>query len=66
MLIYQDLLRKSWLKSDIDKLEADKLKNVPINLSNLKCKYDKLDFDKLIHVPVNLSKLSDVVKRLDC
>ena len=43
-----------------------KLKNVPINLSNLKRKYDKLDFDKLIPVPVNLSKLSDVVKRLDC
>ena len=45
------------LKSDVDKLDLDKLKNVPSNLSNLKSKVDKL-----VSVPVNLSKLSDVVK----
>ena len=50
------------LKSDVDKLDIDKLKNVPSNLSNLKSKVDKLDVDKLVPVPVDLSKLSDVVK----
>ena len=50
------------LKSNRDKLDIDKLKNVPNNLSNLKCKVDKLDVDKLVPVPVDLSKLTDVVK----
>ena len=50
------------LKSNVDKLDIDKLKNVPTNLSNLKSKVDKLDVDKLVPVPVNLSKLNDVVK----
>ena len=36
------------LKSNVDKLGLDKLKNVPTNLSNLKCKVDKLDVDKLV------------------
>ena len=34
------------LKSFIDKLDIDKLKNVPTSLSNLKSKLDKLDVDK--------------------
>ena len=38
------------LKSGIDKLDIDNLKNVPNNLSNLESKVD-------------LSKLSDVVKK---
>ena len=50
------------LQSDLDKLDNDKLKNLPSNLSNFKSRVDKLDVDKLLHVPVNLSKLSDVVK----
>ena len=50
------------LKSDVDNLYIDKLKNVPTNLSNLKSKVDKLDVDKLVPVPVDLSKLRDVVK----
>ena len=50
------------LKSDVDKLDIDKLKNEPTNLSNLKSKVDKLDIDKLVLVPADLSKLSDVVK----
>ena len=33
------------LKSDLDKLDTDKLKNVPTNLSNLKSKVDKLNVD---------------------
>ena len=47
-------------KSDVGKLDTDKLKNVPSNLVNLKSKLDKLDADK--PVPVDLSKLSNVVK----
>ena len=42
------------LKLDVDKLDIDKLKNVPTNLSNLKSKVDKLDVDEF--------KLSDAVK----
>ena len=40
------------LKSDVDKLDIDKLKNMQTNLSNLKSKVDKLDVDKLVPVPV--------------
>ena len=40
------------LKSDVDKLDIDKLKNVPTNLSNLKSKVDKSDVDKLVPVPI--------------
>ena len=50
------------LKSDVDKLNIDKLKNVPNNLSNLKSKADKLDVVKLVPVLVDLSKLRDLVK----
>ena len=50
------------LKSDVDKLDIDKLKTLSTNLSNLKSKVDKLDVDKLVPVPVDLSKLSDIVK----
>ena len=52
------------LKSDVDKLYIDKLKNVATNLSKLKSKVDKLAVDKLGPVPVDLSKLSDVVKMM--
>ena len=45
------------LKSDVDKLDTDKLKNVASNLSKLKTKVDKLDVDKLVPFPVDLSKL---------
>ena len=48
------------LRSDVDKVGIDKLKNVPTNSSNLKNQVDKLDVDKL--VPADLSELSDVVK----
>ena len=50
------------LKSDVDKLDIDKLKNVTSSLSNLKNKLDKLDIGKLEITPVDLSKLSDAVK----
>ena len=45
------------LKSDIDKLDIDKLKNVLVNWSNLDSKADKFDIDKLVPLPVDLSKL---------
>ena len=60
------LLKKTNLgnfkKSDVDKLNNGKLKNVPNNLSDLKSEVDKLDGDKLVPVTIDLCKLSDVVK----
>ena len=50
------------LKSQVFKLDIDKLKTIPDDLSNLKSKVDKLDINKLAPVPVDLSKLSNVVK----
>ena len=50
------------LKFNVDKLDINKLKNVPADLSNLKSKVDKLDVDKIVPVLVDLSKLSNVVK----
>ena len=41
------------LKSSVDKLDIDKLKNAPTNLRNLKSKGDKLDVDKLVPVSVD-------------
>ena len=34
------------LKSNVDKLDIDKLENVPFNLKKLKSEVDKSDFDK--------------------
>ena len=50
------------LKCNVDKLDFDKLKNVPSNLSTLKCKVDKSGVNNLVPVPVDLSKLSDIEK----
>ena len=50
------------LKSDVDKLDIDKLKNVPSNLSGWKSKVRKFDVDILVLSPVDLSKLRDTVK----
>ena len=52
------------LKSDVDELDIDKLKNVLSGLSSLKSKVDKLDVNKLVAVPVDLSKLRHVVKMM--
>ena len=40
------------LKSDLDKLDIDKLKNIQSNLSNLKSKVDKTDVNKSVPIPV--------------
>ena len=49
-------------KSNLDKLDIDKLKNLPSNLSNLKNKVDEIGIGKLETTPVDLNKLSNVVK----
>ena len=58
------------MKSNVDKLDIDKFKNVPSGLRSLKLKVDKLSIDKLETTPVDLDKLinvvnNDVVKRLN-
>ena len=50
------------LKSNVDKLDIDNLKNVPTNLSNLESNVHKLNIGKLDTTPVDLSKLSNVIK----
>ena len=47
------------LKSYVDKLDIDKLKNIRTNSNNLKNKVDKLD--KLIPVPVHLHQVSEKI-----
>ena len=42
------------LKSDVDELDIDKVKNLSSHLGNLKSKVDRLDVDK---IDVDLSKL---------
>ena len=41
------------LKAEIDKLDTNKLVNVPPGLNSLKRKVDDLDVDKLESVPMN-------------
>ena len=49
------------LKAEVDKLDINKLTNVPTSLNHLKTKVDDLDFGKLKTVAVDLKKLSDIV-----
>ena len=51
------------LKAEFDKLDVNKLVNVPTRLNNLKTKVDDLDVGKLKTVLVDLRKLSDVVEK---
>ena len=51
---YTDLAN---LKSDVDKLDIDKLKNLLTNLRNLKSKVYKLDVDTSVPIPVDLSQM---------
>ena len=50
------------LKSEVDKLDTDKLEKVPSGLNSTKSKLDKLDVYKLVPVSVGFSKMSNVVK----
>ena len=49
------------LEAEIDKLDINKLTNVPTSLINLETKVDDLDVGKLKTVPVDLRKISNVV-----
>ena len=49
------------MKAEVDKLDINKLVNVPISLNNLKIKVDDMDVGKLKTIPVHLKKLNDVV-----
>ena len=49
------------MKAEVDKLDINKLTNVPTSLKNLKTIVDDLDVGKLKTVPVDLKKLIDVV-----
>ena len=51
------------LKSNVEKLDTDKLNIVPTNLSNLESKVDKLDVDKLVPFRTDLSKRSKIMLR---
>ena len=66
MKVGLDLVAKKvdWanLKSDVARLDIDKLKNVPNDLSNLKSRENKLNVDTLVTVPVDLCKLSGLIK----
>ena len=47
------------MKAEVDKLDINKLNNVPTSLNNLRAKGDDLDVGKLETVSVDLKKLSD-------
>ena len=70
VLIHWILLKKNGLanlKSDVDKLDIDKLKNARSGWSSLKSVLDKFDFDKLATVSVGLSDVvkNDVVRKTE-
>ena len=50
------------LKSDVYKLDTDKLEKVLSSVNNLKSKVDKLYVDKVTPAPSDLSKISDLLK----
>ena len=49
------------MKAEVDKLDINKLVNVPTSLNNLKVKVHDLNIRKLKTIPEDLKKLSDVV-----
>ena len=51
------------MKVEFDKLDVNKLNNVPTSLNNLKTKVDYWDVGKLKTVPADLKKLSNVVDK---
>ena len=66
VLIHLNLAAKSdfiALKAEVDKLDIDKLVNVPTSLNNLKTKVDDVDVDKLKTVSVDLKNLGDIVNK---
>ena len=53
------------MDAEADKLDINKLANVPTGLNNLKTKVDDVDVDKLKAVPVYLESLSNIVNKGD-
>ena len=51
------------MKTEVEKLQANKLVNAPITLNNLKTKVDELDVAKLKPVPVHLKEISNLVSK---
>ena len=51
------------MKARVDKLDINKLVNVPTDLINLKTKVNDLDDEKLKTVSTGLKKLSDVASK---
>ena len=49
------------LTAEVDKLDINKLVNVPSILNNVETKVDNLDAGQLKTVPTDLKKLSDIV-----
>ena len=49
------------MKAELDKLDINRLVNVPNSLNNSKTKVNDLDVGKMKTVPVDLKNLSDVV-----
>ena len=51
------------MKAEIDKLDINKLVNVPTSLNNFKTKADDLYVGRLKIVPADLKKINDVVDK---
>ena len=59
-LIHLIYLRKrdfTALKAEVDKLNINKVTNIPTSLNNLEAKVDDLNVDKLQTVPADLKKI---------
>ena len=53
------------MKAEVEKVDINKLVNVPICMNNSKIKVNDLDADKLRTVLVNSKKLSDIMIKED-
>ena len=51
------------LKSEFEKLDINKLVNVPTGLNDLKTKINELDVGRLKTASIDLKKLSDVMSK---
>ena len=51
------------MKAEVDKIDTNKLVNVPTSLNDLKTKVDDVDVSKLKTAPIDLKKLSNVASK---
>ena len=63
MILLFENLKIAGLRSDVDKLDIDKLVSVLNGLNSLKSKADNLDPDKLKTASIDLEELTDVVDK---